>query len=124
MTDTITPQALLERAAEIIDQRGWHQGDYADHNGCVCTLGALRIAAAGLPTDAPFWDARSAALDTSGRFNGPGYDQVDLAAVALEEYLSGHGIEAFGIAEWNDHIAASKEEVTAALRAAAAEAQS
>jgi hypothetical protein len=120
-TTTTTPAELLARAADIIDRRGWFQGSYADDNGCVCTLGALRVAAANIPADAPYWEVRAAALDLPGRFLGPNFDEVDKAALALEEYLDNNGINAYGVSEWNDYIAATKEEVTTVLRAAAAE---
>jgi len=124
MTTESTPQALLKRAADVIDKRGWHQGGYTNDTGCVCTLGALRVAAAGVPDDAPYWDVQSAALDLPGRFDDPDHDEVDRAAVALEDYFGRHNILGWDVADWNDNPERTKDEVTAALRAAAEEVES
>lgn len=109
MTDTITPQALLDRAADIITERGWYQGHFIDEEGrCVCALGALNLAY-----------AEAAGVDASvngGAWHGwPGPKPLNLAVDALQ---AATGQEDW-IAEWNDDEDRTEAEVVAALRAAA-----
>jgi hypothetical protein len=40
---------ILLGAAEIIEQRGWCQGDFQDGNGRVCMLGAISISSVSSP---------------------------------------------------------------------------
>jgi hypothetical protein len=40
------PDEIMERAADIIDEKGWHRGSLRNGDtGAVCLLGALRLAA-------------------------------------------------------------------------------
>lgn len=114
MTTTIpTPQALLTRAADIITERGWAQGDYISDTGCVCALGAIYLAAgeaAGIEVDLHEL-AISADLPV----------EVAMAARAAEDLAAERVVDQApdGIAYYNDQHAASAAEVVAVLRAAA-----
>jgi hypothetical protein len=119
-TEPTTPQALLARAAEVITERGWYQGSWTNDEGCVCTWGALNVAAAeaaGLdldaeapkPPDPDFFPARlynvyvAAEMDLLNAISG-GRDDVDGCR---------------GIAEWNDTPGRTQDEVQDLLRCAA-----
>lgn len=43
-----TPAAVLERAADLIAERGWHKGSYENSDGCLCVWGAVNVAALGV----------------------------------------------------------------------------
>jgi len=90
---------VLLDAADIIERRGWHRGSYESGYGAVCALGAINIAANG------------AAL----KFGPSSNDAV----VRMTHYLVQTGYED-GVHSWNDQPGRTKEEVVAALRAAAA----
>lgn len=50
MADLTLP-AVYRRAAEVLDERGWHQGYYVDSDGQrVCLAGAVAVACGGRPT--------------------------------------------------------------------------
>lgn len=108
------PQDLLARAADVITERGWNQGGYMSHDGRVCVLGALRIAAADAPAD----EARRVALDVSD-YSGPeDGDAVEAAALVLRDHLGGQDVATWDVSAWNDHSRRTAGEVVAALRAA------
>lgn len=119
MTDTTTtiptPQEILSRAADLIDERGWTQGDYVSEDGCVCALGAINVAAAEAagveiaPDDYLFLALYRA---------GGGYYQ---AARAAEELAGAQvaGQAPDGIVYYNDQVASLATQVVAVLRAAA-----
>lgn len=112
MTDTITPQSLLKRAAAIITERGWYQGHYIDDQGqCVCPLGALHIAyaeALGL---------RNPARHVGSWPEGSRPDPLQEAVNGLQDSISTRD----WVADWNDAPGRTKEDVLSALRAAAEE---
>jgi hypothetical protein len=96
---------ILTKAADVIDERGWHRGAYENHvDGGVCVMGAMCVAV-GLPPNA-------IALAGDSRTLG----DVHAAADRLERWL---GIQV--ITEWNDESAEDIGEVTKALRECAAE---
>jgi hypothetical protein len=105
MTTTIpTPAQLLNRAADILDERGWFQGNYVGATGCVCALGARHLAVTeldGNPTRATF--ATGAEFETA----------LDRIYGALQTDSTD------GIADWNDAEGRTKEEVQELLRRAA-----
>jgi hypothetical protein len=70
---------ILARAADIIRDRGWHQGDWTDSQGAVCALQAIRLAA-GDDTDAA----------------------ADAAAVLLDRIRNQFGDHASSVPGWND----------------------
>ena len=104
---------ILDKAADVIEQRGWWRGAYrqpgADVRTCpVCVLGALNVATGSAP-------------DAESNFKVP--CAVSAAANALARHL-GLGtddelIDALGN-DWNDHTAESIDDVVSDLRAAAA----
>jgi hypothetical protein len=110
MSTEPTPQQLLTRAAEILDERGWFQGWYIRDDGCVCAVGAVNLAASeadgneALDLDAESeWDN----ISTSVRW------ARENALEALRGAVDG------SIVEWNDKPGRTKDEVQAILRRAA-----
>lgn len=122
MTTIPTPQALLARAADIIGERGWAQGDYINEAGCVCAVGAIRAAA-----------AEQAGLDNFlDVLDGDAVLPVGLSDAARRaELLAGDrlvanddgshvgGILFGGLVGWNDAEGRTADEVVTILRAAA-----
>lgn len=103
--ESTTPQALLERAADLLDERGWHQGDYIGPDGCLCALGAIYTAVCGQVPD----------LDDPLR--GYGNTMVTTAeSRAAAELPPGWP----SLSLWNDEPGRTKTEVQALLRRAAA----
>lgn len=114
-----TPAALLARAADIIDERGWNQGFYYNDTGCVCVLGAIHAAV-----------AEAAGQDvTEDRLKFPHLPLSEESRPLVQSY--NHAVKAlsdtvpFGdafrsaIPDWNDENGRTKEEVQALLRRAA-----
>jgi hypothetical protein len=96
---------IFAQAADVIERRGWHKLDYmpqgADPEICaVCVLGAMNVVVTGNPRRG---DARASCASRFG------------------DWLRATGrLRKRGrIAEWNDQICKSADEVSAALRAAA-----
>lgn len=85
---------VLDRAAEYIDDYGWCQGNLGHYGGPRCALGAMEAFAM---RDSERWD-------------------VALAALAAAAGVRPLGVS---IALWNDYRA-RQEDVTAAMRTAAA----
>jgi len=108
VTTTTTPKALLQRAADIITERGWHQGNYTDPKGCgVCALGAIHIAYAEAKSRPhPF-------LYVSGLSKWAEDPPLKAAYDGLRDQIGDW------ISDWNDEEGRTAEEVMAAFRAAA-----
>jgi hypothetical protein len=105
------PDHVLNMAADVVESRGWHQGDFHDESsGHVCAAGAIRIAAGGMPfescRDASPAEATFADCLTAHGFAGPGHCPVEVIGI------------------WNDAEHRTAKEVIATLRAAAGEARS
>jgi hypothetical protein len=107
-TPHLRPDHVLGLAAEVIEQRGWHQGDFQDEaTGRVCAAGAIRIAAGGVP-----FESRREASN---------------AEQAFADCLAAHGLVTPGdcpievIGTWNDAEDRTVGEVAATLRAVAGE---
>ncbi len=92
-------QRLLLKAAEIIEQRGHAKDALCDDRGAVCLLGALNVAATGIPTTSD--KRRSPALDAMGR------------------HLGFTGMVAMELVDWNNSPERTASDVTSAMRAAA-----
>jgi hypothetical protein len=91
----------LLKAIEILDQFGWCQGNVHNDKGEHCLLGALFVARYGEePTGGPLSSVRH--FDWSESFK------------IMKPHTGKH------IAYWNDEGGRTKDEVVAALRAAAA----
>lgn len=105
---------ILDKAADIIETRGWWQGTYMMPGGnpanCpVCLLGAINVATGLAPN-----------IEGAFREDGP----ASTAARALAEHMglnnpNGDGLVDLLGNEWNDREAESPEQVIAELRAAA-----
>lgn len=100
---------ILDKAADVIEERGWWRGSFAESSGrnCkVCALGAMNVASGLAPDDALGPDVHKAAMALA--------DHVGLAHEA-----SGLGATYAVGDHWNDSRT-SAEEVVRELRAAAA----
>lgn len=119
MSDTRTPPTtateLLDRAADIIEQRGLAQGDLEGPDGAVCTIGALNVALTG--------DAR-----TTWELDNPHWMRWKSAADRFIDYLDEHGqfegepeylVESNPIVWWSDSPGRTQAEVVDTLRRAA-----
>jgi hypothetical protein len=97
-----TPQEVLCRAAEVLEERGWTTGDYVDEYGQVCLVAACMLAVGEHvnPDDLPHVPT--------------------LAQAALDQLAAHLGFdEFFEVATWNDEECGSKNQAVAVLRAAA-----
>lgn len=94
--------AALDRAAALIDVRGFARRTFEDINGCLCALGALRVAVFDRvdPTLRSGMDKWGLYQDAQGHLN---------AVILLQTGKT--------VIEWND--ASTKDVVTAGLRRAA-----
>jgi hypothetical protein len=87
-------RAILARAADLIESEGWTQGESVDRMGRMCALGAIGASRNTLDFNSPvdlFWATRRA-------------KQMLRRALTVS------------IAEWNDTLGRTKEEVVAKLR--------
>jgi len=97
--------AVLQRAAILIEENGWVQGQSMAATGEFCMGGAIAHACYIL-SDAHGWDAQ-AALDMA----------VDAATDAVRHEQRGFTI---ALEAWNDQCSRTAEQVCAVLRTAAA----
>lgn len=100
---------LLDRTADVIEERGHAKESLEDEDGRVCLVGGLNVAAFGkalntLDTDAS-WSELLATLRTR-----------EQAVDALSAYL---GVGRFGLVPWNNAPEREPFEVTDACRHAA-----
>lgn len=92
---------ILAKAADVIDEVGWYQGDLYDPHGTGMCLLAAMYAAAGVDM----------AKATPGEA-----DVIHTSVEALQGRLGGASV-----IDWNDDSDRTAEEVTSALRECAAE---
>jgi hypothetical protein len=92
-----TPQQVLVRAADYIEQNGWARV-YGEHGKARCAVGAIDsvMKSGRVPTQMEDWSLRTGAR-------------------ALLEHQIGH----ISIESWNDRLARTGPEVVQAMRAAA-----
>lgn len=114
MTEPTTPQALLERAAVLLDERGWFQGEYIGPDGCLCALGAIRAAAAEI-ADVPL---RSVYDFTDSLFRQELPPELRDSWLQAEDALL-DVLPYRDVPLWNDEDGRTKGEVQALLRRAA-----
>lgn len=84
---------ILDRAADVIVERGWCQWQYEDAAGYVCVAGAIRCAAAGSPRSRHNADMnrayaalrRHAGIDNPPAWNDQPERVVDEVIAALRE---------------------------------------
>lgn len=94
---------ILDRAADLIEERGWNQGWYVNECGGLCAVGAMYTAAGvELPVGAEFPDIP---------------DEVSNAVLRAFRVFGDH-VKRLASA-WNDAPGRTKEEVVSTLRAAA-----
>jgi hypothetical protein len=120
-----TTAQILADAADVIDRNGWIQNSMYDVDSkrvgkaparcAVCLMGAINIAAFGLPSEmlVPY-DVQESVRP------------AQLARVAAVEHLADLQAGAVGfpaLSDWNDAPGRTRDQVTAFLRAAAAKAR-
>jgi hypothetical protein len=125
ITEVIDPRPeILLKAADVIEARGWHQGDYvpgkraddADLNTCpVCVLGAINVATGYLPDYYLIEEIGDERYNTALAL-------ADHLGLASQIVIGDELIYVVGD-QWNDKVATSAEQVTAALRECAAQLQ-
>ncbi len=98
---------IFLRAYDVIDVRGWYQGDYEAADGRVCLVGALNVAVSG--------QAQETLLD------GDAEEAVCEAVERVSGLLWNDGVTVPDIAWWNDKVAQSEEEPKLLLKRAAVE---
>lgn len=92
-------------AVDLLEQKGWTQGAFAqDVEGCIVSP----------------MDPRAVCFCTLGAISKCGDDNYRAAAVTVSKWLRQNYAGVNGIVDWNDARGRTKEEVVAALRAAAA----
>jgi len=113
----VTPAEILDKAADVIVVRGWHQGGYVpdgvDTRTCrVCVLGALHVAAGEAP-DSSYHDSIEEAVEAFAEHLGLRINEQapELGDDPIAEIIGN---------VWNDREAESAEQVIAELRACAA----
>lgn len=91
----ITPADVLDKAADILDERGWCRHTYTNHvTGHHCAVGAIRAAADALETE----------------MRDGWYVDAFRASVALTDDVGST------VQYWNDHVVKDKRQVTRAMR--------
>jgi hypothetical protein len=93
----------LNKAADLLESEGWTQGTWHDEDG-YCAIGAIDEV---MTNEWGKTDKEDYAL-----WNSLHQTKLD-ARRQFRDYVG------MGIASWNDNVAQSKEEVVAAMRAAA-----
>lgn len=111
-TEPTTPQALLNRAADLLDERGWAQRTYLDRDGCLCALGAVRTAAAEAAGITDREGMLDVLFDPSVTVLG---QPVRLAQKAAEDLLDS-AVPTRDVAIWNDSKQRTENEVVELLR--------
>jgi hypothetical protein len=93
----MTPDEILDRAADLIDERGWCQGTYQDSAGGLCIDAATAVAAMGR-------------LDILRAIKNSSFVDATLAVVEAVDATT---------FKWNDAPERTQEEVTSTMRAVA-----
>ena len=91
---TVTHADVFDRAAQLIDERGWARSTWVAPTGEVCILGAIGVAALELKHEAvPVWVQNN--KDTL----------EDKAPTASRYFLKSLGVPSLSaIYRWNDHL--------------------
>lgn len=104
---------ILDKAADLIEERGHAKRVHVTKRGCLCSAGAMYAAAGIEPVQgqrAPdSWQTWRAELD---------YD-VMRAYDWFGDWLKRSGVDITDAVQWNDKVKRTKEEVVSTLRAAA-----
>ena len=114
------PQRLLDRAADILEERGWRKTDWGTADGPVCAWGAISEAATGKPEYA--WSAIPPA-DRDGyegalRLMAGRIDHPSIALGAPDSLDRESRCEVLGdqIAGWQDEDEVQLADVLAVMR--------
>jgi hypothetical protein len=99
------PSEICDRAADVIDARGWAQKVYQTSDGRVCLIGALRIASEESLDD-------PTQLQPQAKWS----NEYLFAAAAIRKT----GGDISNLAAWNDTVPKHKDEVIKLLRNSAA----
>lgn len=99
---------ILEKAAEVLETRGWCQGTYHNPAGRVCAVGAVRTAVWGAPL----------LRDLEREVSTKDYVKVNEALMVLAEDI---GLQNWNdlAPGWNDHPDRTQDEVIDAFKHAA-----
>jgi hypothetical protein len=98
---------IMERAADVIDEKGWCKRSFQNAQGEVCVLGALKLAAG-------FVDGKDNILAEFGWItDNNNTSALRNAAAYIELELS------MGITRWNDTYCTDQNEATDMLRSVA-----
>ena len=93
----MTTREVLLKAADIIEEKGWYQGNMIGPKGELCMLGALNVAS---DYSLEYFNVRTVVRDH--------------LHISVKD-------KSFSLSNWNDAPERTKEEVIAALRGAAEE---
>lgn len=112
-----TPDDLLNRAAELIGERGWHQGGLEDEHGALCALGALGRAKYEL------FDLNGDGLGRQAKEASDAYGEAYTQLVyTINPTATGNWAEwgnLVSVPAWNDDETRTAEDVILALKNAA-----
>jgi hypothetical protein len=101
LTNQLTVPEIRRRAAELIEERGWHQGDWTGADGSICLNAALLLA-----------------VHPQHNFVNPEWPDVTLAvheAVLGELEVWERAEYRDSLADWQDAPGRTVDEVLAAL---------
>jgi len=130
-----TSTEILEKAAQLLMEHGWTQGELIENDGRMCAIGAIKMAAGGRVVD---FATLSYETDGSGKVETVSTksidtsDEVDLVAYKRATNRVGRVLDdaefwgegegpAWCIAEYNDHPTRTVEDVILLLKRAAQE---
>lgn len=114
----LTPDYVLNKTADIIEERGHGHQYYINNNGNVCVVGAMRIACGAEVRTNP--DGYSMRYDILIDSKGYDAEAVQLARDAMDAHLE-IDVEDYSVVEWND--VNHKDTVVSELRKAAKKAK-
>ncbi|MFY2788494.1 DUF6197 family protein [Rhodococcus sp. MALMAid1271] len=113
----MTLSEILNRAADLLADKGWNRGYYQSPEGCLCAVGAITLAAGGCFS----YDEDG----TPDDFQGPNDDSRGIYAAmeAVEQAVSGSvGVDAArDLVTWNDDPDRTQQEVIDTFRSVAKE---
>lgn len=102
-SSSLSPSELLEKAHDVIVERGWCQNSFEDREGRVCALGALAAAVNdGQATFSP-WVLAIGRLDVHAKAKDLLFREADFVPAP----------------QYNDHPSTSKEDVLLLFKRAA-----
>lgn len=101
----ITPADVLDRAADLLEERGWTRYTLESDTGCLCAVGAINVA----------WFGKPRGSVVSGVWECGSIQEQAISALVTE--VSPYAIEPrYGVMDWNDEFAKNKRQVVATMR--------